>query len=73
MTKKVRMVIEFNIDDEVMKEKELTPERVLDAIILADSYTNDGFEIYPSGIEGVDVASDFLLCKGRLVSKEFVE
>ena len=68
---KVRMVIDFNVNEEMLKEKNLTATEVVNSIEFHDHDSIDGFEIYPS-IDGCDLCSDFFLCNPRVISKEIV-
>ena len=67
---RVRVVVEFDIDSESLAEHEVEAKDVLDSVILSESDVIDGFEIHPS--HG-DIATDFFLCNGRMVSKELVD
>ena len=69
--KKVRMLVEFDINGETLEEKGKTAEEVVNAIEMHDHDTIDGFEIYPS-LDGCDLCSDFFLCNPRVISKEIV-
>lgn len=70
--KKARITIEFKINSERCKAYNLTPEEVLENMLIRDSDIIDAYEIFPS-IFGMDVASDFMLepCPD-IISKEFV-
>ena len=69
--KHVRMVIEFDIDEESLQEKGIHAEDVFNHIVLQDSDVIDGFEIFTAH-PGFDCASDFFLCASSVVSKEFI-
>ena len=69
--KKVRMVVEFDINGETLEEKGKTAEEVVNAIEMHDHDTIDGFEIYPR-LDGADICSDFFLSEARVISKEIV-
>ena len=70
--KKVRMVVEFELDEETIKEKGITAEEVVEAIQFHNHDTIDGFEIFPQ-VDGCDLCSDFFLSNPSLISKELVE
>ena len=70
--KKVRMVVEFEINSKTLEEKGKTAEEVVDAIEMHDHDTIDGFEIYPR-IDDVDACSDFFLNDAKIVSKNILE
>ena len=70
--KHVRMVIEFDIDEESLQEKGLKAEDVFKHIVLKDNDVIDGFEIFTAHPD-FDCASDFFLCAGSVVSKEFIQ
>lgn len=76
MDQKVRIIIETDIDGESLAEKSnngatITPEDVLQAIILQNSDIIDGFELTTT-LPGFDCAFDYFLCNGKIISKEFV-
>ena len=70
--KKVRMVIEFELDENAIQEKGMTTGELLEAIEIHDHDTIDGFEIYPA-LEDSDLCSDFFLCDPKIVSKEILD
>ena len=70
--KKVRMTVEFNLNETTLREKGMTPAAVVEAIECRDHDTIDGFEIYPA-IEDCDVCSDFFLFNPNVVSKEVID
>ena len=72
MNKKIRVIIELDIDQESIDEKNISHETVLGHLKLEDSDVLDGFELYPADIPGINPTYDFLLCNGRIVSKEFI-
>lgn len=76
MDQKVQIIIEAEIDEESLAEKSkdnlpITPEDVLQAIILQDSDRIDGFEVTTS-LLGFDCAFDFFLCNGKITSKKLI-
>ena len=70
--KHVRVIIEFDIDEESLHEKGIHAEDVFNNIVLRDNDVIDGFEIFTAHPD-FDCASDFFLCAGSLVSKEFIQ
>lgn len=70
--RRVRMVVEFDIDEESLYEKGLKAEDVLKHIVFQEHDVIDGFEI-STNIPGYNCALNFFLCAGSVVSKEFVE
>lgn len=70
--KKVRMVVEFDINGDTLEEKGKTVEEVVEAIEMHDHDTIDGFEVFPQ-MEDSDLCSDFFLSNPTIVSKEIVE
>jgi len=73
MDKKVRMTIEFTINEKKCKEMGVSPEEVFECLAITSHNVCDGFEIYPDH-PALDVASDFVL-EGdvNIISKELVE
>lgn len=76
MDQRVQIIIEADIDEESLAEKSknnlpITPENVLQAIILQDSDRIDGFEVTTS-LPGFDCAFDFFLCNGKITSKKLI-
>ena len=70
--KRVRMVIEFDIDAESCAEHGIEEREILDAICVKENDMIDGFEIYPIH-PNLDVSMDFVLGKdAEIISKEFV-
>ena len=69
--KHVRMVIEFDIDEESLAEKGINAEDVFNHIVLKDNDVIDGFEIFTAH-PNFDCSSNFFLCAGAVVSKELV-
>jgi hypothetical protein len=67
----VRLVIEIDLDSEAMEEHGVKAKDVLDGIFIRDHDIIDGFEI-TTAIEAVDRTRDYLLCNGRIVSREMV-
>lgn len=70
--KKVRMVIEFELDEETINNNNVTGKEVLEAIQFHNHDTIDGFEIYPA-MDGIDVCSEFFLANPKVVSKEIID
>lgn len=70
MDKRIRMVIEFDIDSEACEEYGVDPKEILESIGVYDDDVIDGFEIYPQA--GYDLSEVFCLCDPVLISKEFV-
>lgn len=69
---KVRMVVEFKVNEKMLQEKNLSATDVVNSIEFLDHDSIDGFEIYPS-VDGCDLCSDFFLSNPRVVSKEIVD
>lgn len=70
--KRVRMIIEFDIDSESCAEHGISESEILDSLTVEENDVIDGFEIYPVHPE-LDVAMDFVLGKEvEIISKEFV-
>ena len=71
--KRVRMVIEFDIDSESCAEHGIRESEILDTLCVEEHDVIDGFEIYPNHPE-LDVSMDFVLGKyADIISKEFVD
>lgn len=68
----VRMTIEFEINEEMLKEHGLTAEQVLKNIYLRDDDVCDGFQI-GTIIEGFEPTSDFFLENGVVVEESLVK
>ena len=71
--KRVRLVVEFDINSEACKESGVTEREVLNGIMISESDVIDGFEIY-SVHPQLDMTSDFVLggiC--NITSAEFVD
>ncbi|GFI36481.1 hypothetical protein IMSAGC015_00642 [Lachnospiraceae bacterium] len=76
MDQRIQIIIEADIDEESLVEKSkdnlpITPEDVLQAIILRDSDNIDGFELTTS-LPGFNCAFDFFLCNGKIMSKKLI-
>lgn len=69
---KVRMVIEFDINDEMLKENGLTVAEVMKNVFLRNDDVVDGFQI-TTNIPGFDCTSDFFLGNGVVVEKSLVK
>ena len=71
--KRVRIVVEFDIDVEACKEFDVNENEVLTGLTISDSDVIDGFEIYPVHPR-LDMTSEFVLgglC--NITSAEFVD
>lgn len=72
LNKRVRMVIEFDIDTESCEQYGIEGEEILNSLRAKESDIIDGFVIYPEHAK-LDVTSDFVLGhKVEVISKEFV-
>ena len=69
---KVKLVVEFAVKNEMLKEKGLSVEDVVEGIRFHEHDAIDGFEI-TTNIPGCDCASDFFLCAGTVVNKEIIK
>ena len=70
--KRVRMVIEFDIDEESCAEHGIEEREILNALCVKESDVIDGFEIFPIHPK-LNASFDFVLCNEAVViSKEFV-
>lgn len=72
VNKRVRMVVEFSVDEEVLREKGITFDDVVNGIKFNEHDAVDGFEI-TTDVPGCDCTSNFFLCGGDVVSIEEVE
>ena len=70
--KRVRMTVEFEIDGDTLKDKQVSAEDAVHSIVIHDHDTIDGFEIYPQ-LDVSDPCCDFFLKNASVVSKEIVE
>lgn len=76
MSNKIRIVIDIEIDGESLSEKNqaghhITPNDVLDGVIITDSDIVDGFVI-TTNLNGFHPAYDFFLCNGTIRNKELI-
>ena len=71
MNKKVRMTIEFEIDNEMVETQNITTGEVVDGIRLFESDEVDGFEI-TTILDDFDCTLDFFLTSGSIVGIEVI-
>lgn len=69
--RKIRLVVEIDIDSEACEQHEVKPEEIFDGICMEENDTIDGFEIFPRHPE-LDVAYDYVLGEGYIVQKELI-
>ena len=69
--KHIRMVIEFDVDQEALDEHGLTEKDILSHLTFVDDDVVDGFRL-STCIPGLDPTSNFFLCDGTVVSKKFI-
>lgn len=72
MDRTIRLVIDIDIDSESAVAKSLDAETIMKHLEIDESDTIDGYEIFPSGIDGINPTLHFVLCNGRIVSKELL-
>lgn len=70
--KKVRMTVEFSIDEEALQEHGLSAEQVLSHLTFNEDDVADGFRI-STNIPGISPVSNFFLCEGKVISQGFVQ
>ncbi len=70
--KRIRMVIELVVNEETLKEKDLTVKDVIEGVRFNEHDAIDGFEI-TTDIPGCDCCSDYFLFAGSVVSVEEIE
>lgn len=70
--RRVRIVVEFDLDQGSLEEKGLTPEMIVDHLAIEKSDTDDTLRIHIRGLNGYDSKRHFVLCNGHVVSKELV-
>lgn len=70
--KRVRMTVEFDINEDTLIEKGLQLEDVLNGLAFHESDVSDGFEI-TTNIPGCDCTADFFLTAGTVVGVEEIE
>lgn len=73
MNSKVRVVIEFELEDEAIKEAGFCPEDIAKALTVIDSEINDGLEIFPVDI--YNIMDEFFIKPEScaIVSKELIK
>lgn len=69
--RKIRLVVEIDIDSEACAEHNIEPEEIFDGICMEESEVIDGFEIFARHND-LDVAYDYILGEGYIVSKELI-
>lgn len=69
--RKMRVTIEFAIDDEALRDYNITAEQVANAVVLREHDTIDGFEI-TTNVPGYSPVDVFFLYGGTIVSKELL-
>ena len=70
--KRIRMTVEFDINENTLTEKGLQLEDVLNGLAFHESDVSDGFEI-TTNIPGCDCTADFFLTAGTVVGVEEIE
>ena len=70
--KRVRMTIEFDINDKMLKEHNLTADKVLENVYMFRDEVVDGFQI-STVINGFDPTCDFFLKNGSVIEKKLME
>ena len=69
--KTIRVVLDLDIDSEAAAEYDVEPEDVLTGVSVKDAEFTDGVEVV-ADIPGINRATTFLLCEGRIVSKRLL-
>lgn len=69
--KTIRVVLDLDIDSEAAAEYDVEPEDVLTGVSVKDAEFTDGVEVV-ADIPGINRATTFPLCEGRIVSKRLL-
>lgn len=69
--RRVRMVIEFDIDQEALEEHGLSANDIFNHLTFGEDDVVDGFRI-STNIPGLNPACHFFLCSGKVISQELL-
>lgn len=70
MNKRIRVVLEFDINTELCEESGVSSDKIFRTLGVYSHDVIDGLEIYPNA--GYDLSSEFYIEDPVMISKEFV-